>query len=126
MAHKILVVEDDDAFCYAVAKALEQAGYEVETHAGSTEAWPFVGAKARFDLLLADVMFPRGQPTGFALARSAHYHHPRRPVIYMSAYPSAVDVAKADGAVVFTKPIDLDELIRKIGDMLTPSTPGQP
>ena len=86
MPEKVIVVEDDAAFCYAVGKALEQAGFDVETCLGSTEAWPFVGATAKIDLLLTDLLFPKGQPSGVALARSALYHHPGLPIIYMTAF----------------------------------------
>jgi CheY-like chemotaxis protein len=118
MPEKVIVVEDDVAFCYAVGRALEQAGYEVETHAGSTEAWPFVGALARFDLLLTDLMFPRGQPSGIALARSARYHHPRLAIIYMTAYPQAAEQAQVEDGTLFVKPVDLDALILKVGELL--------
>ena len=123
MPAKVIVVEDDAAFCYAVGKALEQAGYEVETHAGSTEAWPFVGPSARFDLLLTDLMLPRGQPSGIALARSARYHHPRLAIIYMTAYPDAAEQAKVEDGIVLVKPIDLDALILKVGELLASGAP---
>ena len=77
MRGKVIVVEDNSAFSYAVGKTLEQAGYEVEIHADPTAAWTAVGAAAHFDLLLTDLMFPQGQPSGIALARSARYHNPR-------------------------------------------------
>jgi CheY-like chemotaxis protein len=126
MVGKVVVVEDDAAFCYAVGRALEQAGYEVETHTGSTEAWPFVGASARFDLLLTDLMFPRGQPSGIALARSALYHHPRLPVIYMTAYPHAAEQAGVEEGIVVAKPLDLEALIRQIGEVLSASAARRP
>lgn len=123
MAGKVIVVEDDAAFSYAVGKTLEQAGYQVETHSGSTEAWPAVGPSANFDLLLTDLMFPRGQPSGIALARSARYYHPGLAIIYMTAYPYAADQAKAEDGIVLIKPIDLDTLLEKVGEMLTPDKP---
>ena len=125
MPGKVIVVEDDAAFSYAVRKTLEQAGYEVETHAGSTEAWSAVGASAQFDLLLTDLMFPRGQPSGVALARSARYHHPRLAIIYMTAYPDAAEQAKVEDGLVLVKPIDLDTLTQKVGQMLAVTT-GRP
>jgi CheY-like chemotaxis protein len=123
MSGKVVVVEDDAAFCYAVAKTLEQAGYEVETHEGSTEAWPFVGATAQLDLLLTDLLFPKGQPSGVALARSALYHHPGLPIIYMTAFTQAAEQATAEDGVVLTKPIDLGDLVQKIRELLEPGSP---
>jgi DNA-binding NtrC family response regulator len=118
MPRKVIVVEDDAAFCYAVGRALQQAGYTVETHLGSTEAWPFVGATAKFDLLLTDLLFPKGQPSGVALARSAQYHHPGLPIIYMTAYLDAAAQANSEDGLVLTKPIDLNFLVQKVGDVL--------
>jgi DNA-binding NtrC family response regulator len=125
MAGKVIVVEDDAPFCYALGKALQQAGYEVESYISSTGAWPFVGASARFDLLLTDLKFPQGQPSGVALARSALYHHPGLPIIYMTAFPQAAEQASSEDGVVFTKPIDLEALILKVGEMLGADGTGQ-
>jgi DNA-binding NtrC family response regulator len=118
MSGKVIVVEDDAAFCYAVRKALEVAGYEVEIHANSTEAWPFVGATAKFDLLLTDLVFPKGQPSGVALARSALYHHPGLPIIYMTAFSDIAKQANSEDGIVLTKPIDLGALVKRVGDMI--------
>jgi len=126
MSCKVIVVEDDAAFCYAIGRAIEQAGYEVETHVGSTEAWPYVGASARFDLLLTDLVFPRGQPSGIALARSALYHHPHLPVIYMTGFHDAAEQANTEDGIVFTKPFEADALIQKIGELLATNAPKQP
>jgi len=123
MSVKVVVVEDDAAFRYAVSKALEQAGFEVESHEGPTAAWPSVGAAARVDVLVTDLLFPKGQPSGVALARSALYHHPGLPVIYMTAFADAAEQAADEDGVVLTKPVDLGELVRKIGDMLGPLSP---
>jgi DNA-binding NtrC family response regulator len=118
MSGKVIVVEDDAAFCYAVGRALEKAGFDVETHVGSTEAWPFVGATAKFDLLLTDLLFPKGQPSGVALARSALYHHPGLPIIYMTAFDNAAAQAATEDGFVMTKPIELATLVQKVSDML--------
>jgi two-component system, NtrC family, response regulator HydG len=121
MPRKIVVVEDDAPFCYALRKALAQAGYEVESYTGSADAWSAVGASGEFDLLLTDLVFPQGQPNGIALARSTRYHHPQLPVIYMTAYLWGAEHAKAEDGPVFVKPVDLDALIQTIGELLGPN-----
>jgi CheY-like chemotaxis protein len=118
MRRKVIVVEDDAAFSYAVGKTLEQAGYEVEIHADPTAAWTAVGATAHFDLLLTDLMFPHGQPSGIALARSARYHHSEVAIIYMTAYPDAAEQAEMEDGIVLAKPIDLNELIQRVGELV--------
>jgi DNA-binding response OmpR family regulator len=119
MRGKIIVVEDDSAFSYAVGKTLEQAGYEVETYADPTAAWTAVGATAvHFDLLLTDLMFPQGQPSGIALARSARYHHPGLAIIYMTAYPDAAEQAAMEDGIVLMKPTDLNVLLQRVGELV--------
>jgi CheY-like chemotaxis protein len=82
-----------------------------------------VGPSANFDLLLTDLMFPRGQPSGIALARSARYYHPGLAIIYMTAYPHAAEQADAEDGIVLVKPIDLGALIQKVGEMLAGDKP---
>jgi len=123
MSGKVIVVEDDAAFCYAVGRALEQAGYQVETFTGSTSAWASVGATATLDLLLTDLLFAKGQPSGVALARSAQYHHPGLPIIYMTAFSDAAEQANSEDGLVLTKPIDLGVLIQKVGELLDAGAP---
>ncbi len=118
MSAKVIVVEDDAAFCYAVGKALKNAGFDVETHVGSTAAWPYVGATAQLDLLVTDLLFPKGQPSGVALARSALYHHPGLPIIYMTAFEQAAEQATTEDGLVLTKPIELATLVQKVGELL--------
>jgi DNA-binding NtrC family response regulator len=117
MPRKIVVVEDDPSFCYAVRRVLEQAGYAVESFAAASDAWLIVGASGEFDLLLTDLVFPKGQPNGIALARSARYHHPGVPVIYMTAYPWGAEQARAEEGPVFEKPVDLHALLEKINEI---------
>jgi two-component system cell cycle response regulator CpdR len=118
MPGKVIVVEDDAAFRYALGKALEQAGYEVETYPGALEAWDAVAGTAHLSILVTDLLFAKGQPSGIALARSALYHHPNLPVIYMTAYPQAAEQALLEDGTLLVKPIDLDALINKIGTVL--------
>ncbi len=118
MSGKVIVVEDDAGFCYAVGKALEKAGFDVESYVGSTEAWPFVGASAKIDLLLTDLLFPKGQPSGVALARSALYHHPGLPIIYMTAFDHAAKQASTEDGLVLTKPVELTTLVEKVRELL--------
>jgi two-component system OmpR family response regulator len=118
MLRKVVVAEDDPHFCYAIEKVLTRAGFVVETHLRSIEAWPSVGATAQFDLLLTDILFPKDQPTGIALGRSAHFHHPQVPIIYMTACTSAAELVEAEGETVFAKPIDLGVLLAKVQELL--------
>jgi CheY-like chemotaxis protein len=68
-AFRIVVAENDDTFCYVRQHALTTAGYTVEAYISTTQAWGAVAEGATLDLLVTDVMFHPGEPTGLALVR---------------------------------------------------------
>ena len=110
---KIVIVEDDEAFAYAAAKALRQAGYEVFQAESSMTGIDLLD-RERPDLLLVDVRLPEGQPHGIALARIARYRHPQLPVLYVTAYPDLVEVEGDKLGRIHQKPIDLDRLVSEV------------
>ena len=67
---------------------------------------------------MTDLLFPKGQPSGVALARSALYHHPGLPIIYMTAFEQAAEQATTEDGLVLTKPIELATLVQKVGELL--------
>lgn len=120
---RILLVEDDSTYCYAAQRALQKAGYEVAAFESTLIAWDHVGRGAQLDLLITDLVFPQGQPSGIALARSAGQHHPGLPVIFITAYDDAVTVAEGDRGRVLRKPIELDVLMASVQEMLDKAKP---
>lgn len=70
MNPRILLVEDDPSFCYALSKVLGNAGFDVTTAPGYLSALEALEGEKPIDLLLTDVMMPNGI-NGFALARMA-------------------------------------------------------
>ncbi len=111
---RILLVEDDPSFSYAARRALENAGYQVETFASTLAAWGHVGRDAQLDLLITDLVFPQGEPSGIALARNAGQHHPGLPVVFITAYDDAVAIAAEDGGHVLRKPFELAALLAMV------------
>ncbi len=81
---RILVVEDDDATRYAMARTLEAAGYEVDQAHDYRDALPILEGKGQVDLLLVDLVMPG--VNGFALARMAHLRRHDLRVIYVTGY----------------------------------------
>jgi CheY-like chemotaxis protein len=64
----ILVVDDDEAFCYAIAKALRNAGFVVSGAPDHHLALRILEGPQPPDLLITDLVMPGGI-NGFALAR---------------------------------------------------------
>ena len=114
MVHKILLVEDDEAFAYAATKALRDAGFTVFAATGSMKAMSLIDEE-RPDLLLTDVRLPEGEPHGLAFARIAQYRYPRLRVLYLTAYPELItlDGPEPLGKVLY-KPIEVEALVNEV------------
>jgi CheY-like chemotaxis protein len=103
----ILMVDDDEAFCYAVSKALSNAGFVVSVAPDHHLALEILEGPQRPDLLITDVVMPGGI-NGFALARMARLRLLDLRVLYVSAYD--VPTHEAIGKVL-RKPFSLDLLV---------------
>jgi CheY-like chemotaxis protein len=118
---RILIVDDDEAYCYLTAKALENTGYSVEVARNFTDALRILDDKEPLDLLVTDVVMP-GQVNGFALARMARMRRFDLKVLYCTAYdvPSHEAIGK-----ILRKPIADGQLIDEIEKALN-SAPSSP
>jgi CheY-like chemotaxis protein len=113
---RILVVEDDDASRYAVARALEAAGDEVVQARSYQEALPILeDGSGQLDLLLIDLVLPG--VNGFALARMGRMRRHDLKVIYMTGYDD-VPVHEASGPIL-RKPVTPDALITAVHGALS-------
>ncbi len=113
----ILLVEDDAPVRDAMAAALRDEGYEVQTASDGREAMrTFV---AGTDLVLADLVMPNVD--GRELLRWVLQNHPGTAVMLMTGYgtiPQAVDAIKAGAAAYLTKPLDPEELLLQVRKVL--------
>ena len=110
----ILLVDDDEAFCYAAAKALRNAGFVVSLAPDHRLALQILEGPHPPDLLITDLVMPRGIH-GFALARMARLRCLKLRVLYLTAYdlPTGEAIGK-----VLRKPIDLYALVAEARDAL--------
>lgn len=115
---RILVVEDEIDLNRFVSISLRDRGYEVVSACDGKEALSEM-EKARFDMLLTDIMMPRMD--GFALAEAVRAINRDIPIIFMTAkddkafkmFGYSIGI---DDYVV--KPFDVDILIMKISALL--------
>jgi DNA-binding response OmpR family regulator len=127
----LLIVDDDEGFAGAAAKALRSGGYEVEVE-------PNIGAavgrmKARVpDLLVLDVMFPEDSSAGFNLARTMHQEESLKevPILLLTAinerFPLGFSSRDIDDGWLpvrdfLEKPVDLEVLVARVGGLLVKS-----
>lgn len=118
----ILLVEDDEATNYAVARTLVAAGFDVLTAPDYLEALKVLDSPSQVDLLLTDVRLTAGTPHGFALGRMARMRRPEIKLLYitgMSELPES-EVAAALGRILH-KPVDPATLLREISSALSES-----
>lgn len=109
----ILLVDDDEATRYAMARWLKGRGYEVTIARDCLEALGHADAGARFDLLVIDIVMPSGGLHGIAFGRMMRARVPGIPTIYITGHPDLPEVGELSHPV-FKKPVDMDALLTAI------------
>ncbi|WP_068505182.1 response regulator transcription factor [Paenibacillus kribbensis] len=115
---KILVVEDDKELNHAVRSYLHQNGFEAVGCLNANEAYIAMYNKL-FDLIISDIMMP--EVDGMEFAKTVRGVNQEIPILFMTARDDLA--SKQQGFRVgiddyMVKPIDLDELILRIGALL--------
>jgi CheY-like chemotaxis protein len=114
----ILLVEDDEAFRYSVARYLTDAGYVVIVAPDSMAALHELSSGAAIDLLVTDIVMPQGKPHGIALARMARMRRASLPIILVTGYEDVVRDSSDLPGPIFHKPVDMAALTEAIGKLL--------
>ena len=116
----ILVCEDDDAIRPVLRRSLQRGGYTVLVASSGEEALALAQQHAgAIDLLITDLMMPG--ITGAELIERLTTTYPAMRALLMSGY--AEDVAhsaeqKATKVAFLSKPFSLDDLTRKVRELL--------
>ena len=110
---RILLAEDDMVMRTYLARALENAGYEVISVDRGTEAIPWL-EREFFDLLLSDIVMP--EMDGIELAQRCNEISPRTKVMFITGF-AAVSLRasrEAPQARVLSKPFHLRDLVLEV------------
>lgn len=115
---RILVVEDDHELNRTVCAYLRQQDFDAVACLNAQEAYDALYG-AIFDLIISDIMMP-GED-GFAFAETVRALNQEIPILFMTARDDMA--AKQRGFRLgiddyMVKPIDLDELVLRIGALL--------
>lgn len=111
---RVLVVDDEVAFCQLLANAIRSAGYNVDTAADASAAMEIL-ARGETDLVLSDICLP--DKDGIELIAQVRATGNDVPFI-MCTSSSSVDTAvralKAGAADYMVKPVSNDEVIHRL------------
>ena len=116
---KILVVEDDRDLNKTVCAYLRQNGYEAEGCLEVNTAYEAMYRGEMFDLIISDIMMPGID--GFEFARTVRQLNKEIPLLFMTARDDFMAKQKGFKAGIddyMVKPVDLDELLLRIGALL--------
>ena len=86
IAHKVLLVDDDDAVRDMMTVTLEHKGFAVVAAANVTEALNSVGTE-NFDVLITDLHMPNPSD-GFAVITAMRHIQPKALTLLVSGYPT--------------------------------------
>lgn len=116
---QILVVEDDKELNHTVCEYLNQNGYRTVGCFSAGEAYDAMYGGAVFDMILSDIMMP--QIDGFAFAKTVRELNEEIPILFMTARDDFAAKQRGFRAGIddyMVKPIDLDELLLRMGALL--------
>ena len=110
---RILLAEDEEAMRTYLARALENAGYEVVAVDRGTAAVPLL-ERERFDLLLSDIVMP--EMDGIELAQRCAEISPTTKVIFITGFAAVTLKNNKDmpTARVLSKPFHLKDLVLEV------------
>lgn len=110
---RILLAEDEDAMRTYLARALENAGYEVVAVDRGTAALPLL-EEYHFDLLLSDIVMP--EMDGIELAQRCADISPETKVMFITGFAAVTLKAnrEAPQAKVLSKPFHLKDLVLEV------------
>ena len=119
MHKKILLAEDDNDMRRFLAKALENAGFEVSSYDNGLSAYKRLREEP-FEMLLTDIVMP--EMDGIELARRATELDPDIKVMFITGFAAVTLEAQnkktPEDSKVLSKPFHLKDLVNEVQKML--------
>ncbi|MCD8337564.1 MAG: response regulator transcription factor [Lachnospiraceae bacterium] len=116
---KILVVEDDREMNQTVCAYLNQNDFQAIGALNANEAYDLMYSGTIVDLIISDIMMP--DVDGFEFAENVRQINSEIPILFMTARDDLAAKQRGFQAGIddyMVKPIDLDELLLRIGALL--------
>ncbi len=115
---KILLAEDDNDMRRFLVKALEKAGYTVQSYDNGASAYERIREEP-FSLLLTDIVMP--EMDGIELARRATELDPDLKVMFITGFAAVALNPESNApkdATVLSKPFHLRDLVNEVEKIL--------
>ncbi len=115
---KILVIEDDKDLCRTLCSYLNTNGYEATSANDASEAYDAMFSN-KFDLIVSDIMLPGTD--GYEIAKTIRATDSETPIVFVTARDDFLSKQRGFLAGIddyMIKPIDLEELLLRIGAVL--------
>jgi len=116
--HKILLAEDDNDMRRFLVKALENAGFEVQSYDNGLSAYQRLREEP-FEMLLTDIVMP--EMDGIELARRAAELDPDIKVMFITGFAAVALNPDSDApkeAKILSKPFHLRDLVSEVQKIL--------
>lgn len=116
---RILIVEDDEELNRTVCEYLSQNGFETIGCLSVNEAYDAMYGGTVLDMIISDIMMP--QIDGFEFAKTVRELNEEIPILFMTARDDFAAKQKGFRTGIddyMVKPIDLDELLLRMGALL--------
>lgn len=114
MSKRILLVDDEPLIIEELQDAIEYEGMDVQTAGSVAEALSILDTQS-FDIIITDLKMPNATGLDFLAALKERGSTSKAIVLSGHGAQSNKQEAKDLGAIAcFAKPVDTDELIRKI------------
>src|ERR1700683_778542 len=127
IAHKVLLVDDDDAIREMMTATLEHKGFEVVAAANVTAALKRITTDS-FDVLITDLHMPTPSD-GFAVITAMRHIQPKALTLLVSGYPdvkSAMDAILLEADEIIVKPFEIKTFADVVRDKLLSPRPAAP
>lgn len=114
----ILVVEDDEKLNQIICSYLSKNNYAVKGCKDPVAAYDLLYSEP-FDLIISDIMMPK--VNGFEFAKEIRQKNPAIPILFTTALDDLPSKQKGFSAGIddyMVKPIDMDELVLRVGALL--------
>ncbi|MEG1935015.1 MAG: response regulator, partial [Rikenellaceae bacterium] len=111
---RILVVDDERAIRNTLKEVLEYENYVVDTASSGSEALDMIGQKS-YNLVITDIFMDN--MSGIELFNAVLHTKPDLPFIIISGFAtveSAVELTKAGAYYIIKKPLDMNDILKKV------------